>query len=72
MKTLVVILLICCLILIALYLYNAYAVKSNKAAIDEYMKYSINEQTKKHTIKIKEPEQKEKIEEKINVYNLEY
>lgn len=62
MKILIVILLIFCLILSALYIYNAYAVKTNKEAIDEYIKYQMSIEEKEHTISVdktykKEPEQ---------------
>lgn len=59
MKILLVILLIFCLILSALYIYNAYAVKTNKAAIDRYIKFELEQEQKKHTIEVDLDKEKE-------------
>lgn len=63
MKILLVILLIFCLILSALYIYNAYAVKTNKAAIDRYIKFELEQEQKKHTIKVDKEKETNNIEE---------
>ena len=52
MKILIIILLIFCLILSALYVYNAYAAKTNKEAIDKYIKYQMSKEQDKHIIKL--------------------
>ena len=69
MKILLVILLIFCLILSALYIYNAYAVKINKAAINRYIKFEMEQQQKKHTIKV-EKEKETNNKEDPNVLEL--
>lgn len=68
MKVLLIILLIFCLILSALYIYNAYAVKTNKAAIDEYIKFELEHQQKNHIIKVDKNEENES--EEVNVLDL--
>ena len=68
MKVLLIILLIFCLILSALYIYNAYAVKTKKAAIDEYIKFELEHQQKNHIIKVDKNEENES--EEVNVLDL--
>lgn len=70
MKVLLVILLIFCLILSALYIYNAYAVKTNKAAIDEYIKYQMSIEEKHHTISVDINTDKKDTEPEANVLDL--